>query len=59
VLAAVGQLPRRQRECITLRYYFNSSDADIATTLGLSIGSVKKHLHRANTSLAVSLEALR
>jgi RNA polymerase sigma-70 factor (sigma-E family) len=59
VLAAVSQLPRRQRECVTLRYYCDCTDTEIAAALGLGIGTVKKHLYRANHSLSTTLEFLR
>ncbi len=52
VVAAVRALPRRQRECLVLRYYVDLSEAEIATTLGISTGSVKSHSHRAMTALA-------
>src|SRR4051812_384574 len=35
VLAAVRSLPRRQRECVVLRYYADLSEAEIAATLGI------------------------
>ncbi len=43
---ALLTLPRRQREAITLRYYCDLSEADIADTLGISVSSVKTHLQR-------------
>src|SRR4249919_1258689 len=46
VLDAVRTLPRRQRECLVLRYYLELSEAEIAATLGISNGSVKSHSHR-------------
>lgn len=55
VAAAVRTLPRRQNECIVLRYYLDSSIDDIATTLKISDGTVKQHLHRAHATLAVRL----
>lgn len=59
VVAAVRRLPRRQRECIVLRYYADLSVPQIAHRLGLADGSVKSHLHRAATALAMELEAHR
>lgn len=58
VLAALRALPRRQRECLALRYYLDLSEADIAATLGISTGSVKSHSHRGLAALASKLEAL-
>jgi RNA polymerase sigma-70 factor (sigma-E family) len=49
--AAVAALPRRQRECVVLRYYGDCSVAEIATGMRISDGSVKQHLHRALASL--------
>lgn len=43
---ALSTLPRRQREAITLRYFCDLSEADIAETLGISVSSVKTHLQR-------------
>lgn len=59
VAAAVRALPHRQRDCTVLRFYLDLSDAEIAETLGISVGSVKTHLHRARAALAETLEALR
>ncbi len=55
VLTAVRALPRRQRECLVLRYYLDLSEADIATTLGISAGSVKSHSSRGMAALARTL----
>lgn len=57
VANAVRALPRRQRECVVLRYYLDSSTAETATTLGISEGSVKQHLHRALATLGTNLQA--
>jgi RNA polymerase sigma-70 factor (sigma-E family) len=56
VVDAVRALPRRQRECIVLRYYSELSEAEIAATLGISAGSVKSHSHRGLAALAARLE---
>ncbi len=56
VVDALGTLPRRQRECLVLRYYLDLSEADIATTLGISRGSVKSHASRGLTALGRRLE---
>jgi len=56
VAAAVQALPRRQRECVVLRFYDDCAVTDIAAALRISDGSVKQHLHRAMAALA---EALR
>jgi RNA polymerase sigma factor (sigma-70 family) len=59
VVDAVRALPRRQRDCVVLRYYVELSIADIATTLGLSVNSVKTHLQRAFARLEDELDAQR
>ena len=51
VLDAVRALPARQRDCVALRYFEECSIDGIATTLGLSVNSVKTHLQRALASL--------
>ncbi|MBK5287642.1 MAG: sigma-70 family RNA polymerase sigma factor, partial [Acidimicrobiia bacterium] len=55
VVDALRQLPRRQRECLLLRYYADLSEADIAATLGISAGSVKSHSSRGMTALSRAL----
>ncbi len=57
VLDAMRSLPRRQRECLVLRYYLDLSEAEIAATLGISNGSVKSHASRGLAALAKHLEA--
>lgn len=48
---AVGRLPRRQREVITLRYLVGLPEAEVAAVLGLSANTVKTHLSRALSTL--------
>jgi RNA polymerase sigma factor (sigma-70 family) len=57
VLDAVRELPARQRDCITLRYFDELSIDAISATLGVSPNSVKTHLQRAMTTLGRRLEA--
>ena len=59
VASALDHLPRRQRECVVLRYYLDLSEAEIARTLDISAGTVKTHMHRALAALGVRLEELR
>jgi RNA polymerase sigma-70 factor (ECF subfamily) len=59
VVDAVRALPRRQRDCVVLRYYVELSVADVALTLGLSVNSVKTHLQRAFARLEDELGAHR
>jgi RNA polymerase sigma-70 factor (sigma-E family) len=51
MVAELRSLPRRQRDCLVLRYYMDLSVADIAATLGLSANSVKTHLQRGLQTL--------
>ncbi|MCT9088741.1 SigE family RNA polymerase sigma factor [Streptomyces sp. ASQP_92] len=57
VLAALGQLTVRRREVLVLRYWSDLTEAEIATTLGISRGSVKSIASRALDSLEKILEA--
>ena len=57
LMAAVRDLPQRQREVIVLRYYLDLSEEQIAMWLGVSTGSVKKHAHRATAALQRRMEA--
>jgi RNA polymerase sigma-70 factor (sigma-E family) len=59
VAAALRQLPDRQRACLALRFYDGLSEDEIASTLGISNGSVKTHVHRGMAALATALEDLR
>lgn len=59
VLEQVRTLPRRQRECVVLRFYDDLTVSAIAASLGIAEGSVKSHLHRAMTTLAIQLEDQR
>jgi RNA polymerase sigma-70 factor (sigma-E family) len=56
LLAGLGRLPRRQREVLTLRYYLDLSEAQIAEALGISPGSVKAHAHRGLAALRADVE---
>jgi RNA polymerase sigma-70 factor (sigma-E family) len=52
VVQALRRLPRRQREVLALRYYSSLSEAAVADTLGISIGSVKAYASRGLDRLA-------
>ena len=56
---AVRSLPERQRQCVVLRYFLDCSTSETASTLGISGGAVKTHLHRTLATLARDLESLR
>ncbi|MDP3891101.1 SigE family RNA polymerase sigma factor [Nocardioides sp.] len=55
VLDALRRLPRRQREVLVLRYYLDLSEGEIATTLGVSRGSIKSHASRGAAALRALL----
>jgi RNA polymerase sigma-70 factor (sigma-E family) len=55
VLAALRQLPPRQRTVIVLRYWQDLTDAQIAATLGCSPGTVRSQLSRALGKLRAAL----
>lgn len=57
MVTALGRLPQRQREVLTMRYYLDLSEAEIADALGISTGSVKAHAHRGLVSLRDRMEA--
>jgi RNA polymerase sigma-70 factor (sigma-E family) len=59
MIVALRSLPDRQRACLALRYYLDLPEAEIATTLGISAGSVKTHLHRGLAALASRVESMR
>jgi RNA polymerase sigma-70 factor (sigma-E family) len=56
VISALRTLPARQREALVLKYYADLSEAQIASTMGISRGAVKSHTARAMTSLRTVLE---
>ena len=57
VVAALRTLPPRQREALVLRYYGDLSEAQIASTMGISTGAVKSHTARAMSALRSLLES--
>ncbi len=56
LLGALERLSRRQREVLTLRYYLDLSEAQIADALSISAGSVKAHAHRGLIALRADVE---
>jgi RNA polymerase sigma-70 factor (sigma-E family) len=56
VVTALRTLPARQREALVLRYYGDLSEAQIASTMGISRGAVKSHAARGMSSLRMVLE---
>jgi RNA polymerase sigma-70 factor (sigma-E family) len=59
VLAAVRQLPPRQREVLVLRYWAELSEAEIAQALGISRGAVKSNASRGMDKLETILGDVR
>ena len=59
VLAALQELPRRQREVLVLRHYADLDEATVAATLGISRGAVKSHAHRGAARLRELLQEER
>ncbi len=58
VISALWALPLRQREVLMLRYYADLSEAQIASTMGISISAVKSHTARAMLSLQAVLREI-
>jgi len=54
LLAALRELPARQRAIVLLRYWADLSDAQVAATLGCSAGTVRSQASRALAKLRVS-----
>lgn len=55
MIAALRELPRRQREVLVLRYWSGLSEAEIAATLGVSKGTVKSTASRGLDALEQKL----
>ena len=52
VLAALSQLPHRQREALVLRYFMDLPEAEIAAAMGITPGTVKSTTSRALAALS-------
>jgi RNA polymerase sigma-70 factor (sigma-E family) len=55
VVDAIRRLPHKQRSMVVLRYDLQLTDAEIADTLGVPIGTVKSAIHRALATLRKEL----
>jgi RNA polymerase sigma-70 factor (sigma-E family) len=53
--AALRTLQRRQREVLVLRYFADMTEAQVAETLGISVGSVKAYGSRGIAALRVAM----
>jgi len=56
VRAALLRLPVRRRACVVLRHAFDLSEADVAVTLGVSVGTVKSQTSKGMAQLARLLD---
>jgi RNA polymerase sigma factor (sigma-70 family) len=56
IRAMVTALPAKHREVIRLRFYADASEAEIASALGISAGTVKSRLHHALEKLRLMKE---
>lgn len=54
---AIGELPLRHRQVVSLRYVADLTESEVARVLRLSPGNVARLLHEARRSLAMSLAA--
>lgn len=48
---ALRRLPPRQRACVLLRYFADLPLQEVAAEMGVSVGTVKRHLHDATARL--------
>lgn len=56
LVAVLRQLPTNQRAAIILHYYADLSAADIASMMGISVATVRVHLHRGRARMRRLLE---
>lgn len=56
LLGAIADLPRRQREVITLRDVLGWSEAEVCSVLEVSEGNERVLLHRARSAVRAALE---
>jgi RNA polymerase sigma factor (sigma-70 family) len=59
VMAAMAELPAHYRAALTLRHLQQLSYQEVADSLGIPLGTVKTHLHRARAALKTRLLARR
>ncbi|MFG2130705.1 SigE family RNA polymerase sigma factor [Streptomyces sp. NPDC048751] len=56
LIKAMKGLQRRQREVLVLRYFADMTEAQVAETLGISLGSVKAYGSRGIAALRTAME---
>ncbi|WP_443056822.1 SigE family RNA polymerase sigma factor [Streptomyces sp. IBSBF 2390] len=56
LIKAMKGLQRRQREVLVLRYFADMTEAQVAESLGISLGSVKAYGSRGIAALRVAME---
>jgi RNA polymerase sigma-70 factor (ECF subfamily) len=56
IAKALERLPEKQKACLLLREMEEMSYEDIASALGVTLGSVKSNIHRAKAYLKEALE---
>ncbi|MEU6221723.1 SigE family RNA polymerase sigma factor [Streptomyces sp. NPDC047022] len=57
LIKAMKGLQRRQREVLVLRYFADMTEAQVAETLGISVGSVKAYGSRGIAALRIAMGA--
>jgi RNA polymerase sigma-70 factor, ECF subfamily len=55
VMAALRHLGAKQRACVVLYYIEDMHEDDIATVMGIAVGTVKAHLAQARAKLRTTL----
>ncbi len=56
LIVALRGLQRRQREVLVLRYFSDMTEAQVADTLGISVGSVKAYGSRGLAALRLTMD---
>ncbi|MFF2851031.1 SigE family RNA polymerase sigma factor [Streptomyces sp. NPDC058001] len=59
LVAALRELPTRQREALVLRHWMGLKETEIADAMAISPGSVKTHTSRGIAALTKAMEARR